>query len=120
MEILTINLPQDLCEEITCELGNLVYRATSFPEAFEELQCQDFKTIICGVSCASVSDQCLGTLLGLSFVSTQIILIGDAADISNYFAYRELGIELLVNPSCLDITNRIRADLEPSLVSGSL
>ncbi|HIG40065.1 MAG: hypothetical protein ABGY96_22085 [bacterium] len=113
MQILTINLPTSLSDAITCELGEIVCRTNHLSEAFDQLQNEDFDIVVCCISPQSISYQSLETLIGLTLISTRIILVGESDKLADYMSYNELGIELLAGLSREDLVNRIRSSAEP-------
>jgi hypothetical protein len=106
MQILTVNLDRTLCDAITCEFGETVYCCECFQEAFELLRNEDFHVIICRVA-GTISHHSLDTLIGLTLISTRIILVVDSNQRTNYADYKELGIELLASPSVTRLLERI-------------
>ena len=63
--------------------------------------------------------QSLETLIGLTLISTRIILVGDSDKLADYMSYNELGIELLASLSREDLVNRIQKAPQPGLETDS-
>ena len=107
MKILAINLPENLRDAITSALGEVVCHSELLSDAFDQLQNQDFTLVVCCISTVSISRESFEYLIGLTLISTRIVLVGDSTQLTGFQRYTELGIELLVNPSGQEIVNRL-------------
>ena len=119
MPVLAIYLPGNVCDEITCTSGDVVYRTDRLSDAFEQLQNQDFTVVVCCLSTTTISQESLEFLIGLTLISTRIILIGNSDQLAGFKRYKEMGVELLVNPSSQEIAGRIQAGPETHKDSSS-
>ena len=109
MPILAINLDKDQSDAITCELGEIVCAVNSLEQACALVREEDFTTIVYRISNGSPDLKEITNLVGLTLVSTRIILIGQSGLLARRNDWRGLGVEFLPSPSVDELVDGIRA-----------
>ncbi len=109
MPILAINLDKDQSDAITCELGEIVCTVNSLELACELVREEDFTTIVYRISNGSPDLKEITNLVGLTLVSTRIILIGQSDLLARRNDWRGLGVEFLPSPTVDELVDGIRA-----------
>jgi hypothetical protein len=108
MRILAINLDKDQTDAITCELGEIVCTVDDLEQACELVQKEDFTTILYRIMVDSPNLAEITNLVGLTLISTRIILIGQSALLARRNDWRGLGVELLPIPSVDELVRQVR------------
>jgi len=108
MQILAVNLAKELVDAIVCELGEVVCSAHNFEEASAQIQQEDFSIILYAVTEETFDRSILDALVGLTLISTRIILLGENRQLARYDGWQELGIEFIHNPSLKSVICKIQ------------
>jgi hypothetical protein len=111
MQILSINLSRDLSDEITCELGEVVCHVASVDEAYELISDEDFTVIVSTIGEErGLYPADLARLLGITPVSTRILLLGESDQFPELDHWQDQGIEFLGNSSQSELIELIEAN----------
>ncbi len=92
---------------MVCELGEIVCCSTTLEEAYKLIQNEDFTTIVYGINSSTKDSQEIATLVGLTLVTTRIIVVADPDKVANCRDWQELGVELLADPTDQEVIDRI-------------
>ncbi len=114
MRILAINLDKDQSDAITCELGEIVCAVNNLEQACELVQKEDFTTIVYCVTNSSPDLTEIIPLVGLTLVSTRIILIGQSDLLAKRNDWCGLGVELLPSPTIDELIHGIQEKIHES------
>jgi len=112
MHILTIDLEKQYLNSLTCELSELICHTNNFDQATRLIHTQDFAVIIMSYTLESRDRDLVSQLLGLTPLSTKIILIGDANRVPSLLNWQDMGIEVMSNPKPYDITDKIQENID--------
>ena len=107
MQILTINLDKNLEQELSSQLSDKVQHSKSMDDACSIIESNDIHCIIKNTSAEACENDAINSLLGLTPISTKLILIGDTIDGPLQAQWRELGIDFLLSPSSAEIIQKI-------------
>lgn len=108
MQILSINLSNYLSDVITCDLGDIVCRVKNIEEACELIRHEDFSVIINALELNNFDRQALSRLLGLTPISTRMLLIGDTEHLENCEDLSAQGVEFINNPTGGELVRSIQ------------
>ena len=98
MQILSIDLDRTLEDTLICELGVIVCHAADLAEACDQISTEDFSVILYNITPETYEHKLLQKLVGLSLISTRIILLGGPDQLAPELNLKDLGVEL--SPAC--------------------
>ena len=108
MHILTINLSEELQVQLSALLKSRVSHSKTMEEACRLIKTDEFNFIVKMVDADNLGCESVTTLLGLTPISTKILLIGQTVDNPSLSTWQELGIDFLLDPSANEIAQKIQ------------
>lgn len=110
MQILTINLSPDLAEQLSNHKEYSFYHSESMQDACHKIEHDEFNLILKKTDSETLEGDSINTLLGLTPISTKILLFGKQVGSPCVCAWRELGIEFLPDPTAPQIIQQIQTN----------
>ena len=110
MQILTLGLNQEQAEQLSCHKDYNFYHSQSMADACHRMEHEDFNLILKQTNLGSTENNTISTLLGLTPISTKILLFGKQVDSSCLCAWRELGIDFIPDPTVPELIQQIQTN----------
>lgn len=111
MHILTINLSQPYRSAVPSDLSEVVSHTSSFDQACRLIDQEEYSLIIKAYDSEELDKPRVTQLLGLTPLSTKIILVGDPHKTQNLMQWQEMGIEVLCNPSVETLCTKVQTNI---------
>ncbi|MBQ74755.1 MAG: hypothetical protein CMQ20_06985 [Gammaproteobacteria bacterium] len=118
MTVLTINLDKSQSDAITCELGETVCAVDSLEDGCVLVEKEEFSKIVYGITADSPSLAEITNLVGLTLISTRIILIGEPGLLAERAGWCGLGVELLPNPTTDELVHGVEEKSITAIAQG--
>ena len=110
MHILTINLSEKFAAQLTSLIKSRITHSKTMTDACLLIKKNEFSLIVKKTDAKNPENQFVITLLGLTPISTKILLIGKTVNKTNLFAWQALGIDFLLDPSANEIAQKIQTN----------
>ncbi|MBL4682614.1 MAG: hypothetical protein JKY88_18090 [Pseudomonadales bacterium] len=110
MQILTINLNQELAEQLSLHKEYSFCHAQSMADACHKTAHDEFNFILKKTDLEFSEDDTVKTLLGLTPISTKILLFGKDVDSQRLCTWRELGIDFIFDPTVPELIQKIQTN----------
>lgn len=116
MKILSIHLSNEQLDAVTqlFSTGDVVthlYQAQSFDEACTQIQEDDYAVVLYQLD-SQFDRTDLDTLVGLTLISTLIIVLGEAAQLAPCQGWQDLGVQFLASPDCDTLTKELKRAIQ--------
>ncbi|MBQ63001.1 MAG: hypothetical protein CMQ19_13130 [Gammaproteobacteria bacterium] len=118
MTVLAINLDKSQSDAITCELGETVCAVENLEDGCVLVEKEEFSKIIYCITADSPNLAEITNLVGLTLISTRIILIGQPEVLAARNDWCGLGVELLPNPTVNELIHGIEDKSIQSITKG--
>ncbi|MFT7688604.1 MAG: hypothetical protein ACI9FB_003968 [Candidatus Azotimanducaceae bacterium] len=110
MHILTINLSDKLEKQLSTLLKSSFSHTKTMADAARLIKTDEFNFIIKMMDADNLNYDSVTILLGLTAISTKILLIGNSVDSASIVTWQEFGIDFLLDPSACEIAQKIRTN----------
>jgi len=110
MQILTINLDRELAEQLSLHKEYSFYHAQSMADACHKMTHDEFNLILKKTNLEFSENDTIKILLGLTPISTKILLFGKGVDSQRLCGWRELGIDFIFDPTIPQLIQEIQTN----------
>ena len=116
MKILSIHLSDEQLEAVTQLLatGGVVthlYQAQNITEACAQIQEDDYALVLYQLD-SKFDRSDLDTLVGLTLISTRIMVLGEAAQMAPCQGWQDLGVQFLASPDCNTLAKELQLAIQ--------